>query len=313
MSGMPPLRMPGLTGAKLGQVSGPVGQAGDLPPIDTMDPGDAQPSICLVGASGTGKTEQLKRLIAHLNRRNLATMVLSVESKQQILATLRPFRIPIGAPVRLTPTISRPATASEKFMRLLTFRDRLRQGQFREHEGRAIGALVVDGLMEVGAIVKAHRLSNMPVSATGQSNTFRAFDEIGTDLIELMASLREAASDSGKAFGIAPLAIVATCGEALKDGKYQPLLPGNQAPTSLPYQFELLLRLSTETIDGATQYVAHTIPGETAYPQMGRWDAKAPGGLFDAKIVNPDLGAIYDKLTAYYRGENAATNEGVQS
>ena len=34
-----------------------------------------------------------------------------------------------------------------------------------------------------------------------------------------------------------------------------------------------------------------------------RWSAKAPGGLFDAKIINPNLGTIYEKLTAYYRGE----------
>jgi len=310
MSGVPPgapLKMPGMA-PRLGAVT-PVSQT-DLPPIDFMDPGDAQPSICLVGASGTGKTEQLKRLIAHLNTRGLATMVLAVESKQQILATLRPLRISIGAPVRLSPTTSRPATASEKFQRLLAFRDRLKQGAYREHDGKIVGALVVDGLMEVGAIVKAHRLGNMPTSTTGQQNTFRAFDDIGTDLIDLMASLREAASDSGKSFGIAPLAIVATCGEVLKDGKYQPLLPGNQAPTMLPYQFELILRLATEPLDGMTQYVAHTVPGETGYPQMGRWDAKAPGGLFDAKIIDPNLGEIYDKLTSYYRGETAANNKG---
>lgn len=308
MSGVPPLRMPG-QGARLGTPM-PVTSA-ELPPIDTMDPGDAQPSVCLVGASGTGKTEQLKRLIAHLNTRKLATMVLSVESKQQILATLRPMRIPIGAPVRTSPTTSRPATATEKFQRLITFRDRLRQGQYREHEGRTIGCLVVDGLMEVGAIVKAHRLSNMPMSTSGQQNTFRAFDEIGTDLIDLMASLREAASDSGKAFGITPLAIVATCGEVLKDGKYQPLLPGNQAPTMLPFQFELILRLATENSEGGTlQYIAHTVPGETSYPIMGRWDAKAPGGMFDAKIINPNLGEIYEKLTAYYRGDDATQKQG---
>jgi len=308
MSTVPPLRMPGM-GAKLGAIA-PVTSAHTLPDIYTANPGDAQPSICLIGASGTGKTEQLKRLIAHLTRRALATIVVAVESKQQIVASLRPLILPIGAPVRVGTDV-RPATVSEKFNRLIAFRDQLKQGKFRTHDGRAVGALAFDGLMEVGAVVKGHRLATMPTSATGQQNTFRAFDEMGTDLIDLMASFREAASDAGIAYGIAPLAVIATCGETLKDGKYQPILPGNQAPTMLPYQFELILRLATETAEGGgMQYVAHTVPGETGYPVMGRWDAKAPAGLFDAKIVDPDLGMIYDKLTAYYRGDTATENKG---
>lgn len=308
MSGLPPtsggLKLPPGMAGKLGAANAPVKMA-DLPDIYTANSGDAQPSICLIGASGTGKTEQLKRLIAHLKRKNLATIVVAVESKQQILASLNPLILPIGAPVR-TATGVRSATVTEKFNRLLTFRDQLKQGKFRTHDGKAVGALAFDGLMEVGAVVKGHRLTNMPTSATGQQNTFRAFDEMGTDLIDLMASFREAASDAGAAFGITPLAVIATCGEMLKDGKYQPILPGNQAPTMLPYQFELILRLATETDEqGVLRYVAHTTPGETGYPVMGRWDAKAPGGLFDAKVIDPDLGAIYDKLTAYYRGDDA--------
>jgi len=303
MSGIAPLRMPGV--AKLGAVL-PTANTQDLPDIYVADPGNAQPSICLIGDSGTGKTEQLKRLIAHLNGKGLATIVVAAESKQQILAELRPFVLPINAPV-VVGGQKRAPTATEKYNRLLTFRDGLKAGKYREHLGKKVGAIAFDGLMELGDIIKAHRMAPgvMPVDRDGSQNTWAAFDRIGNDLIDMMASFKEAASDSGMAYGIPPIAIAATCGEILntKTGKFAPILPGNQAPDKLPYQFELILRLAIEPTDGGVQYVAHTIGGETPYPNMGRWSAKAPGGLFDAKIINPNLGTIYEKLTAYYRGE----------
>jgi hypothetical protein len=287
-------------------LSTPTGAAQtELPAIYTAEPGDARPSICLIGASGTGKTEQLKRLMRYFNAHGLASIVIGIESKHQVLAELRPLVLPIGAPVAVAGG-ARPATPSEKHARLLKFRDNLRAGMYREHDGRTVGAIVFDGLMEIGSIVKAHRLANMPVSSkTGEQNTFRAFDEMGVDLIDIMASFKEAASDASKAYGIEPLGIAATCGEELRDGKFQAILPGRQASTMLPFQFEMVLRLATETaVDGSgTAYVAHTMPGEVVMPQMGRWDAKAPGGLFEPKIVNPDLGDIYARLIAHYKGE----------
>jgi len=296
------LKLPGQGGARLGVPSGAAARA-DLPEIYEADPGDALPSICVIGASGTGKTHQLGLLVKHLATKGLATIVVSVENKHQGIARLRPLVLPIGAPVRTT-TGARPATATEKYNRLIAFRDELREGKYREHLGRPVGALVTDGLMEIGAIVKSHKLDNMPTSRGGEQNTFRAFDEMGVAIIDLMASFREAASDAGKAYGIAPLTVVATCGEVLKDGKFQAMLPGNQAPNMLAYQFEAIFRLAVEATEmGSTevQYVAHTTPGETAYPQTGRWDAKAPSGLFGQKIVNPNLGEIYEKLVTNYK------------
>lgn len=296
---------PTTMGAKLSAPVGP--QATDLPDIYTAEPEDARPSICLIGGSGTGKTEQLKRLIAYLRGQGLASLVVDIENKNQVLLGLRPKVQKISSPIKDAHTGQvRPATASEKFARLQQFRDNLRSGMYREHDGLPIAAIVFDGLMEVGAIVKEHRLANMPVSAkSGEQNTFRAFDEMGIDIINFMASCREAASDAGKAFGIPPIGIAATCGETLRDGKFAPILPGNQAPTMLPYQFEMVLRLATEArVDGnGMQYVAHTIPGEVIMPQMGRWDAKAPGGLFENKIINPDLGLLYERLIAHYKGQ----------
>lgn len=302
----------GTVGARLGVPQG--AGAVELPAIYTAEPGDARPSILLIGDSGTGKTEQLKRLIAHLNRNNLATLVLSIEGKHQVLQGLRPNIQSIYGPVVDKATgAKRAPTATEKYQRLLLFRDRLRDGGFREHNGRPIACLVGDGLMELGNVVKTHRMQPgvIPVDRDGSQNTWAAFDKIGLDILDFVASLKEAASDAGKALGIEPMTIAMTCGESLhKTGKFVPILPGNQAPDLLAYQFELMLRLATESVDGVTQYVAHTVNGESGYPVMGRWNAKAPGGLFEPKIVNPDLGAIYARLIAHYRGETVGATDG---
>jgi hypothetical protein len=283
----------------------------ELPEIYEAQPGDAMPSICLVGDSGAGKTFQLGRLIAHLRTLNLATIVLSVESKHQGLAPLKPLILPIGAPVKEGATMRMP-TATERYHRLIAFRDQLRAGKFREHQGMRVGAIATDGLTETGNVVKAYKFDNMPTAKGGEPNVLRAYGEIGTDLLDLMASLKEAASDAGKVYGMEPIAIVATAVETLKDGKFQPLLPGNIAPDNFAQQFEVVLRLAVESAGQNTtamQYVAHTIPGEVMLPQMGRWVAKVPEGVFPPKIVNPNLGEIFEKLRAYYRGDVAALNE----
>src|SRR6185436_15709274 len=133
MSGAPPLKMPGMpgAGARLGAIPTGPGNQTELPEIYTADPGDAQPAICLIGDSGTGKTEQLKRLIAHLSTRNLATIVVAAESKQQILASLRPLVLPINAPMKAPGGALRPPTPTEKYNRLMRFRDDLKAGKFR--------------------------------------------------------------------------------------------------------------------------------------------------------------------------------------
>jgi len=304
MSGGPPLRMPGTL--RLGAIPAGSARVAELPEIYEAQPGDAMPSICLIGDSGSGKTHQLGLLIAHLRTQGLTTIVLSVEDKHQGLQHLKPLILPIGAPVVLPDGTKRVPTATEKYNRLLTFRDRLSSGSYREHAGLPVGALVTDGLTEMGNIVKTHRFDNMPAAAsTGQPNTFKVYGEIGNDLIDLMAALKRAASDSGKALGMSPLGIVATCVETLDAGKFKPLLPGNIAPDNFAQQFEVVLRLAVEPVGQNTtamQFVAHTIGGEVLFPQAGRWIAKAPGGLFEAKVVNPNLGTMYEKIMSYYRG-----------
>jgi hypothetical protein len=310
MSGGAPLRIPGsVPSTRLGLGAIPSGPARrtELPEIYEAQPGDAMPSICIIGDSGTGKTYQLGLLIAHLRKMGKSTIVLSVESKHQGLTPHKPLILPIGAPVKLTDGSLRMPTWTERYHRLIEFRDQLRIGKFREHEGLPVGAILTDGMTEMGNVVKGYKFDNMPMAgASGQPNVLRAYGEIGADLLDLMAALKEAASDAGKAYGMNPIAVVATCVETLKDGKFQPLLPGNIAPDNFAQQFEVVLRLAVESAGPNTtemQYVAHTMPGEVFLPQTGRWIAKSPEG-FPAKIVNPNLGEIFEQVTKHYRGES---------
>jgi hypothetical protein len=293
------LRIPGLPSAASGLL-GPVNTQAraTLPDIVELDPADARPSICLVGGSGTGKTTQIRNVI----RAGFNVLVVAIESKLQAMAGERPLVVNMNEPVREGSTF-RAATVTDKYNRLLAFRDALKEGKYRSHKGKPIDVIAFDGAMEMGAIIKGHKLKSVIVSKSGETNTFKTFDEIGIDLIDFFAACREAASDASKAFGVPPVGIIVTCGEQLKDGEYKPILPGNQAALMLPYQFEAVLRLTTEINDGNLEYVAYSTPGETAYPLMGRWTAKAPGGLFEGgKIVNPDLGKIYKQLVNYYQG-----------
>lgn len=303
------LKIPGLPAGGGGNVAArsPIQQSqATIPDIYEADPEDARPSIALIGASGTGKTTQLRNLM----RAGFNVLVVATESKQQALASERPLILPIGAPVREGATV-RPATVTDKYNRLMAFRDALKEGKYRTHNGRPIDIIAYDGAMEVGAIIKGHKMKNVVVSkSTGETNTFKTFDEIGIDLIDFFASCREASSDASKAFGIPPVGIVVTCGEILKAGEYKPILPGHQANDMLAYQFEAIFRMAVEVVDGNIQYVAHTVPGETSYPVEGRWTAKVPGGIFEPKIINPDLGAIYKALIGHYKGETVNKENG---
>ena len=299
------LKIPGLpSGALPGKA--PIQQAPiTLPDIIEGDPADARPSICLTGASGTGKTTQIRNLI----RAGFNVLVVSVENKHQALLSERPLIINLAGPVKEGNSF-RPATVTDKYNRLLAFRDALKEGKYRSHNGRPIDIIATDGAMEMGAVVKGHRMKNVFVSRTGEVNTFKNFDEMGIDLIDMFAAWREAASDASKVFGIPPVGIVVTCGERLsKEGDFKPILPGNQADLMLPYQFEAVIRLATEVNDGNLEYVAHTVPGEVAYPVPARWTAKCPGNVFDARVVNPDLGVMYKKLIEHYKNPNTTTQE----
>lgn len=304
-------QIPGVNtpGSKLRPTSGAVatGQVTNLPEIYEANPSDAVPSIAIVGASGVGKTRAIKLLLRSLRERGKTAIVVAVESKQQVLAEERPLILPIGAPVVENGT-ARPANVTDKYNRLMAFREALRSGAYRTHKGMQVAAVCFDGLMEIGDVIKGHRTKNMPTSSsTGEKNSFALFDQIGTDLIDFMATCREAASDASKAFGIEPLGIIATCGEELKNGEFRPILPGNMAPVRFPYQFEMVLRYAIEGED----YVAYSKGGQVYVPSEARWFAKAPGDLFETRIVNPDLGAIYTKLVNYYQG--VATTPGGES
>lgn len=294
MSGaIPGLNIPGL--GKTGTRGAATGPKPDLL-IDEMDPGDSRPSILLVGNSGTGKTEQIARMM----RAGKRALVLDVENKAQVLATYRPLRIKIGEAEKQPDGSIRMTDATARYDRLMRFRDGLREGKYREHNGKPIDFVGIDGLMEIGSVIKTHKMKNVPTSKTGEANTFRAFDEIGMEIIDFVVACKEAASDASKAFGIPPIGIVATCGEFYKDGELRPLLPGNQAHLHLKYHFELVLRLDVEFDGTALRYIAHTVPGEVFTPMPARWYAKAPGGLFEPRITDPDLGAIYDKMVENY-------------
>lgn len=244
-----------------------------------------------------GKTRSIQLLLRYLRERGKTAIVVAVESKQQILAKERPLRLDIGAPV-MHNGVPRPATVTDKYNRLIALREALREGRYREHNGQPVAAICFDGLMEVGDVIKGHKMRNVPTSATtGEKNTYALYDSIGEELIDFMAACRDSASDAAKAFGIEPIAIVATCGEELKNGELRPILPGNKAPVRFPYQFELVLRYAIE--DG--EFIAHTKGGQIYTPYEARWFAKAPE-IFEPRIVNPDLGQIYDKLITYYQG-----------
>lgn len=295
--------IPGVTvGTKPGVLKPPTGStAATLPEITEADPSMAVPTIALVGASGTGKTEQIRRLIKRLRASGKLTLVIDIENKTQVFAAERPLVMPISGP--MAPGV--PATATAKYQRLNALKDAIRAGKYREHNGMPIGAIAWDGVMEAGDIIKAHHFANMPISSSGEKNTFALYDKIGADQIDLLAAQKEAASAAAAAFGTAPVGIVVTCGEELKNGEFRPILPGNVAPIRFPYQFEMILRLAFE--EG--QYVAHTRPGEVYTPVIGRWTAKAPP-IFDAKIVDPDLGDIFEKLVAYYQTTDRGTDGG---
>ena len=288
--------VPGVNvGARAGLLKPPTGPVvDDLPEIYEASSSDAVPTIALVGASGTGKTEQIRRLIRHLKSKGETALVVAVESKQQVISALNPKILPIQAPGKDGKSVD----VTVKYNRLMTLKNAIRDGRFREDKGVPIGVLCFDGVMEVGDIIKGHHTKNMPTSqSSGEKNTFALYDRVGVDQIDFLAALREAAGDAAKAFGTRPLGMVVTCGEEFRNGEFRPILPGNMAPIRFPYQFELVLRLAVE--EGV--YVAYTKPGTVYTPVQGSWNAKAPDIFGDTRIVNPDLGEIYEKVLAYYQ------------
>lgn len=275
-----------------------------LPPPEIVegDPDDLRNSCLVVGASGTGKTHGIKRLI----QAGFNVLYVSVENKAQEILGLRPKIVPLDGPVVDAKTgAKRPPNVDERYLRLKAFMDALASGKYREHNGRPIDILAFDGLMEVASVIKDYRFAHMPLSAKGETNTFALWGQIGDDLVDMFKKCRNAASDVSRMYGFPPVGIYATCGEAFSDklGRYVYELPGNIAGSQLPYQFSTILRLEIRRDGDTPRYVVHTVASEI-------WAAKAPAGLFDPMIIGsaldgtaPDIGTIWRKLDTYYKTE----------
>lgn len=275
------------------------------PEIEEAGFENTSPSVLLLGESGTGKTEAIASLI----RAGRVVAVLDVEAKTQVLTRVAAetgvplLVIPIAAPVKTGDGGLRRSTPTERYMRLRAFADALASGKYREHKGRAVSILAVDGVMEIAEIYKRHHITNVPrAESTGAKNMLAAYDNIGIEVVDFIKVLREAASSSAAAYGMAPMSVVATCGERWDgESRFVPILPGKQAAQALPYQFESVIRLEVGTdSDGVAVYRYHTTKQEAFY-------AKAPAGVLEPVIEGradgketPKFEEVYGKLLRYY-------------
>ena len=270
----------------------------EVPEIIQATLEDVRPSLITVGASGTGKTWAILQFLqARLN-----VLLVDLENKYQTLLRYQPNVVPLGAPVTAGGR-KRPPTATEVYNRILGFIDRLGEGKYREHLGRPIDLIAVDGLMEVGLRIARHYKDNTPTSkSSGEKNTYAMYDAIGDRLIDVMNSLRTAAGAASAAYGFPPVGIYCTVGEEREVNKisgevsYRALLPGNIGPKFLPYQFEAVVRLSVARDDsGLPVYVAHLVGDEKFY-------AKFPGGIYpQAELPNWNMVQVYRDLVEHYR------------
>lgn len=274
-----------------------------VPDIIEPDGANARPTIAGTGASGTGKTEA----ILHFLAAGYSVLLLDVESKYQQLMQYanKPKVIPINAPVENKATgAKRPPSATEKFQRMQAFKDRLGEGKFREVNGRPIDILAVDGAMELAEVYKRHYKANTPVSQEGAKNTYALYDKLGTDVVDFIGGLKDAASAGMVAYGMPPLGIYVTCGEQFESdnmggGNYKLILPGRIAPRQFPFQFEAVFHLATRRgADGSREYVLHTAGDE------GIFLAKAPGGFLTPEVSPWNMADIYRQLCEYYQQAN---------
>lgn len=272
-----------------------------LPSITEVDGSSARPSILASGGSGTGKTWGIEQML----RGGKNILIGAVESKIQALMAHNPKVIFFGAPIEDRATgAKRSPTASEVYQRLQMFKDRLGEGEFREHNGKPFDLIAIDGLMEVGAVIHRHFRENTPISkSTGERNTYAMADEIGVQTVDFVKGIRDAASAASELYGIPPVGVYATCGEfAIEpklggDVQYKPALYGNVGPRNIPFAFEAVLHLEVDRDDeGRPRYLAHTAPNQPVF------FAKAPAAL-DPILVNWNMNDVYDQIVTSYRGE----------
>lgn len=267
------------------------------PMIEPWGDYPARPSLLLIGGSGTGKTDGIARMIdAGFN-----VVVVAVEDKMATLSQRKPLRVNICAPDATTKTLP---THQLRWSRLQAFCDGLRRGEYRAHEGKAIDIIAVDGLMEVSEII-----ARCMLSASSGSDTIKAWGHVAIKTVDFFKDLRDAAGEAAARLGGTPVGVVATCGEGdkkrlnLQGGpavveRNIPLLEGNKALLALPFQFEVIWRLSAGVpFEGAPhEFRVHTVATEEYF-------AKSPSGLFKPIETGPggrgnapDIGAMYRKM-----------------
>lgn len=271
------------------------------------------PSLLLLGASGSGKTDVAKKLAMA----GFTMGIVEIEPKTFGLAKYKPLKIPLCRPIG-----TRMPTMIERYDRLMRHMDDLRLGGCRVGpKGESIDLLFYDGLTEAADIIHAH--------STGSSMKpdLDAWMATGRRTIDMFRELRDAAGVASESMGLPPVGIVATCGEASPKrldikGKTTyvdrdvPVLPGNTALVRLPFVFEVIWRLGAGMNDtGGHEWRVHTQLGDT-------WFAKSPGGLFDTVVTGPggvdeygvarepDVGKMYlklltDEMSPYYRADFA--------
>lgn len=263
----------------------------------------ALPSLLVLGASGSGKTDAIRKLCMA----GFKLAVVEIEPKVLGLAQFSPLRVRLCKPVTVGGN-SRMPTAIERYDRMMRHLDGLRAGKYRVAlDGSPIDILAYDGLTEAGDLIAASKFGGR--FKVGLDDWTR----IGKETIDLFKDLRDAAGIASTELGLPPVGIMATCGEAspkkldIKAGtssieRDQPVLPGNMALVRLPSVFEVIWRLSAGSAPGGGhEWRVATQLGDT-------YLAKSPGGLFDVietgpggtdehgKARAPDIGAMYHKL-----------------
>jgi len=264
----------------------------ELPEIEVLESSDASPSVLLIGGSGTGKTFSIGKLL----EAGLRGLILAIEPKLQTIARYKPSAIYIHAPVKSADGTHRPPTIDEKYHRLLAFGDALEKGKYRvDKDGVPFDFIAIDGLLEMGDLIYSYWKKKKPVSdSTGKQNTYGMWDEIADRSIDLFKRFQQAAGLVSKELGLVPIPLIATIGEQMIEGrsgevKYVALYPGQKAPKNLPYNFECVIRLSTRSVGGVYEFVAHTVGSEEFF-------AKCPSGIFEPEEINPDFAVMFSKI-----------------